>query len=148
MKRNKAGRTLEFLLLLVLPFLTHYLLPVMVVIEKPYIYLGIVLMIVGIVLVVKASVKCKKAGNNFDLKSKSSKLVISGIYSYSRNPMYLGMLLWLIGIAVLLGTLSPFIYTVVFFVLTNYMIFLEERKLEQVYGDEYLVYKSNVRRWI
>jgi protein-S-isoprenylcysteine O-methyltransferase Ste14 len=148
MKKTKIGKTLEFLVLIALPFLTHILFPVKIIIQKPYSYSGILLMIIGVYAMVKTSMLFRKAGNNFTLKDKSAKLLTAGIFKYSRNPMYLGMLLWLFGLAVILGSLTSFIYPVIFFVLANLMIPYEEKKLKQLYGNEYINYKRSVRRWI
>ena len=67
----------------------------------------------------------------------------------ARNPMYLGMVLILIGAALLLGTLSPFII-IPLFAITMDRIFIvaEERMLDERFGDERKQYKTNVRRWI
>jgi protein-S-isoprenylcysteine O-methyltransferase Ste14 len=148
MKKTKIGKTLEFLVLIALPFLTHVFFPVIIIIQKPYSYLGILLMLIGVYAMVKTSILFRKAGNSFTLKDKSSELIKSEIFKYSRNPMYLGMLLFLLGLAVILGSLTSFIYPLIFFIFANLMIPYEEKKLEQLYGYEYLNYKRSVRRWI
>lgn len=80
---------------------------------------------------------------------KATSLVISGLYRYSRNPMYLGMLLVLSGWAVWLGHVIAFAGPVLFaIVLTRIQILPEETALEARFGQEYLDYKARVRRWI
>jgi protein-S-isoprenylcysteine O-methyltransferase Ste14 len=56
-----------------------------------------------------------RAGACFQLNRESSVLVTSGPFRFSRNPMYLGMLIWLLGMPVLLGTLSTSLFPVLFF---------------------------------
>ncbi|MFN4010705.1 MAG: methyltransferase family protein [Pannonibacter sp.] len=79
----------------------------------------------------------------------ASHLVISGLYRYTRNPMYLGMLVVLCGWAVWLGHLIAFAGPVLFaIVLTRLQILAEEAALEARFGQEYRDYKARVRRWI
>ena len=80
---------------------------------------------------------------------RSSVLVTTGPYRYSRNPMYLGLVLILIGIAILQGSISPVLVIPVFiWLITNNIIKKEEKMLEETFGDAYLEYKKQVRRWI
>ena len=80
---------------------------------------------------------------------RSTTLVTGGSYRFTRNPMYLGMVLLLSGVAALLGTLSPWLVIPIFtaVIQTNF-IRGEERFLEELFGDSYRAYKTRVRRWI
>ena len=70
-------------------------------------------------------------------------------YRLTRNPMYLGMLTVLTGVAVLTGSLAPFLGPVLFVpVLNSRVIRHEEAMLEAQFGDEYRQFKQSVRRWI
>lgn len=76
-------------------------------------------------------------------------IVTKGLYKYSRNPMYLGLLIILFGFGVWLGSLLPFLLLPVFYwVITEMQIKPEERMLEQKFGNVYLEYKNRVRRWL
>ena len=76
-------------------------------------------------------------------------LVTSGLYRFSRNPMYLGLLIVLAGWSVYLGNLAALALLPVFaLVISCWQIRPEERVLEQKFGDEYLAYKRSVRRWL
>ncbi|MGB0845412.1 MAG: methyltransferase family protein [Thiolinea sp.] len=76
-------------------------------------------------------------------------LVMKGLYRFTRNPMYLGMLTWLAGWGIYLGSLSPLIMLPVFiWVLTVQQIIPEETVLAEKFGDDYLAYKQKVRRWL
>ena len=63
--------------------------------------------------------------------------------------MYLGMVLMLIGISILLGSLTPFFVVVVFAVIMERVfIRVEERMMEETFGEEYLEYRAKVRKWL
>ncbi|MEN8175948.1 MAG: isoprenylcysteine carboxylmethyltransferase family protein [Pseudomonadota bacterium] len=76
-------------------------------------------------------------------------LVTGGMYRYTRNPMYLGLLLILGGWAVWLGELSPFLVLPLFiWALTGLQIVHEERALQGCFGEGYADYCRRVRRWL
>ena len=80
---------------------------------------------------------------------KTRRIVTSGSYRFSRNPMYLGLMFILLGFCFWLSEVSSFISVIVFyFCMTNYQIKKEEKILESLFGDEYLMYKNKVRRWL
>ncbi|MFT0212107.1 isoprenylcysteine carboxylmethyltransferase family protein [Pseudomonas sp. F1_0610] len=80
---------------------------------------------------------------------RSSRLVMTGVYRFSRNPMYLALALILLAWAVLLS--SPFTligWAFFIFYITQFQIKPEERMLEQLFPEQYEVYRNNVRRWL
>lgn len=80
---------------------------------------------------------------------KASKLVISGFYRLTRNPMYLGMAFILTGCAFLFGNIGAFLILPLYISTMNYLqIKPEEKVLENNFGESYLSYKKSVRRWI
>ena len=80
---------------------------------------------------------------------KASQLVVVGIYRYSRNPMYLGILLALTGVVFYLGSISGAVVVVLFVVfITKYQIVPEESSLKEKFGEDYSRYARSVRRWI
>ena len=80
---------------------------------------------------------------------KSSALVMSGIYRYTRNPMYLGLLLALIGWAFFLANALAFVCLPAFILYMNrFQIAPEERVLAAMFGQEFMAYVSKVRRWL
>jgi protein-S-isoprenylcysteine O-methyltransferase Ste14 len=80
---------------------------------------------------------------------RSSTLVTEGAYRFSRNPMYLGLLILLSGWATYLGSTSPILLLPLFVGIINIeQIHSEERALEQKFGIAYLDYKRRVRRWV
>lgn len=79
----------------------------------------------------------------------SSSLVQTGIYRVTRNPMYLGFLLWLVGWAVFLANAVGFVFLPLFVLYMNrFQIGPEERALNGIFGQEFEVYKRKVRRWL
>lgn len=93
-------------------------------------------------------IKRKTTPNPFSPEN-ASKLVTSGMYRFTRNPMYVGLALLLTGWAIYLGSLSPFLLIPLFVVvLTVQQIIPEEKILEEKFGKEYLDYKQSVRRWL
>lgn len=80
---------------------------------------------------------------------KTQYLVLSGLYRYSRNPMYIGVLLILVGEALAVGTWILVFYTLLVFALFNFFILvIEEPRLKRDFGKPYLDYCQRVRRWL
>ena len=76
-------------------------------------------------------------------------LVTAGPYRYSRNPMYLSLLITLLGLWLLLGSVTPAVMVIAFeTIISTRFIEPEERALESRYGDAFRRYRSSVRRWI
>jgi protein-S-isoprenylcysteine O-methyltransferase Ste14 len=110
---------------------------------------GGALVVLGIALTAIAAGSFRRAGTPVVPFEISTALVTTGLYRLTRNPMYLGLALALVGVAVLLGTLSPFLPIPVFvWIIQAQFIRGEERFLEEIFGAGYLAYKSRVRRWI
>lgn len=79
----------------------------------------------------------------------TARLVVSGVYRFTRNPMYLGFLLILAGWACYLAHTLAFLLMVVFVVYMNrFQIRPEERFMQSKFGAEYDAYRASVRRWI
>ena len=79
----------------------------------------------------------------------ASSLVVSGIFNYSRNPMYLGMVLILLGLSLKFNLIGGLIFTTLFILfITNFQIKPEEKAMQKIFGEEFLSYKNRVRRWL
>ncbi|NOX69456.1 MAG: isoprenylcysteine carboxylmethyltransferase family protein [Gammaproteobacteria bacterium] len=127
----------------------HYWLPLMPVLDESWYKAGIALIVLGLLVVIGPAAAFRRAATTIIPFHDSSALVVSGMYRYTRNPMYVGMVVILIGVAVLLGDLSPFIMPFVFVpVLTVRVIKHEEKMLEERFGDDYREMKKTVRRWV
>lgn len=81
--------------------------------------------------------------------SKTKTIVSSGIYKFTRNPMYLGMAIGLFGIITFLGNALSLLTLVIFiWYMTQFQIKPEEEALKLKFGEAYLIYLKKVRRWI
>ncbi len=97
---------------------------------------------------IRAFVRAKTTINPIDINAASS-LVTSGIYRYSRNPMYVGLTALLLGFAVYLATPWAFLGPVAFMLfITRFQIIPEERVLQSKFGLDYEAYQKRVRRWL
>jgi protein-S-isoprenylcysteine O-methyltransferase Ste14 len=127
----------------------HFLIPLAKVIPLPWTVLGLLPLACGVVINLIADKAFHKADTTVKPFQESSSLITEGVFRYSRNPMYLGFLLILIGVALLFGSLSPWIIIPLFVVLMEVVfIRVEERMLEEKFAQAWLVYKNKVRRWI
>ena len=147
-KRRLIPPVYFFLALLAMAAL-HWALPIARVIPLPVSYLGGLLIIAGLWLLGHAFRGFTKAGTPIVPFERSTALVTSGSYRLTRNPMYVGMVIILCGLAMLLGTAGPWL-PIPFFVwiIRANFILGEERFLEELLGQQYLAYKSRVRRWL
>ena len=127
----------------------HFLLPVRQLLLFPWRLIGIAPLLIGIVLNLVADKSFKKHDTTVRPFEESSKLVTGGVFGITRNPMYLGMSLILLGIALLLGSATPLIVVVVLPVLFDRVFITpEEKMLEDEFGDDFRRYRKRVRRWI
>ena len=113
--------------------------------------LVILLMVIAIVIGFLAiySFRVHQAAVNPTKPETSSQVVDSGIYKYSRNPMYLAMLLALVAFACYLQSpLNLLICGLFVCYITKYQIVPEERMLIKLFGEDYVSYKNKVRRWL
>lgn len=129
--------------------LLHYYLPVLRIVPPPWHLSGIALIGAGIGIILVPAGAFSRAGTTIKPFEESSSLVVRGPYRYTRNPMYVGMVVILIGVAVLTGSLSPFAMPVLFVpVLNARVVRHEEAMLEERFGVEYRAYREKVRRWL
>ncbi|MBI2757709.1 MAG: isoprenylcysteine carboxylmethyltransferase family protein [Chloroflexi bacterium] len=111
--------------------------------------IGLPLAAIGFLLAVSALLEFRKAHTTVDPHGSVKSIVTSGIYRFTRNPIYAGFLLVLIGIPLNSGTYWGLLLAPVFIVsINNLVIQHEEAYLEKKFGDVYAGYKSRVRRWI
>jgi protein-S-isoprenylcysteine O-methyltransferase Ste14 len=105
----------------------------------------------GGVVILSGIASFRRAGTTFNpLKPEAtSSLVVSGVYAFTRNPMYLGFLFVLVGWAVFLSTALAFLLLPLFVLYMNrFQIQPEEKALISRFGQEFVSYKSRVRRWL
>ena len=112
---------------------------------------SILILLIGILILIIPVSKFIKSKTTIDpIKFKKvNKLVTSGIYKYSRNPMYLGLLLIVISSSILYLNIYSVITPMIFYYWINrFQIKREEIFLTEKFGKEYLLYMTRTRRWI
>lgn len=106
--------------------------------------LGITVIVLGVV-----AFRSAKTTVNPLHPERASALVAEGVYRVTRNPMYLGMLLVLIGWAIYLANVAGVVVLALFVAYMNrFQITPEERALEVRFGSEFADYRRRVRRWL
>ena len=111
--------------------------------------LGALILLAGIALNVGGFITQKRAGTDPIPFNPSTRIVAHGLYRFSRNPMYIGLALCTLGVAILVNSAWILLAVPVGLILIDRTVVTrEERYLERKFGDEYLNYKRRVRRWI
>ena len=114
--------------------------------------LSLLFLIIGFVIIFLATKEFKKSETTVNpMKPETStKLVTSGIFKYTRNPMYLGLASILLASCFYFSSLLGIIVYVPLFIfyITVFQIIPEEESMKTIFNDEYLDYCSKVRRWI
>lgn len=123
--------------------------PVRMLIPAPWNLAGFLTLILGVYLNLSGAGLFQAAGTTLRPFDRTAVLVTGGVYRVSRNPMYLGFVLVLLGVAFLLGSTTPFFAIPVFWlVIEKRFIQAEERLLAERFGEAYLDYCKRVRRWL
>lgn len=117
--------------------------------DFPFRYLGILPVGVGLWIGLDAERQFAAIRANLNPFRDPTALVTDGLFRHSRNPMYLGIVIFLAGVALLLGSLSPAIAVGAFLVIVDRCYVAgEERRLARVFGADYAAYQTRTRRWI
>jgi len=110
---------------------------------------GVIIIVAGFFFNFPALRQFFKTKNSLVTIKPANSLQMTGIYSVTRNPMYISLLLFYTGLAFIIGNWWNFILlSLLFLVIQEYVIKREEKYLERRFGQEYLNYKSKVRRWL
>jgi protein-S-isoprenylcysteine O-methyltransferase Ste14 len=137
------------LLLIVAAFLLARFVPFPFAVPPIVEYIGLALVVIGFLLGLGAVIAFRRARTTLDPNHPVSSIVTSGVYGFSRNPIYLGFLLMVIGIPLNSGTYWGIILAPIFILLCNKLVIEhEEAYLEKKFGETYSSYKSRVRRWL
>ncbi len=126
----------------------HFLLPIMRILPAAYSSSAVVILI-GMSLILWAVRLFTKAGTTIKPFESSTKMIVSGPYRWSRNPIYLGLAIILLGIGLAFGTLTPFAILPLFvWLIQKNVIAHEEAMLDKSFGAAYAEYKKRIRRWL
>ena len=113
------------------------------------IVLGVVLIVVGLIPPVHAFGQFANAGGTPMPIAATQRLVVTGFNRYVRNPMYVGLLVAILGQALLFGSIPLVVYAALFWIITaSFVRWYEEPTLTNEYGAEYENYRRNVRAWL
>ena len=111
--------------------------------------IGAALIVLAGALALSAFVRFFRARTPIPTRQPTTALVTGGPYRFSRNPIYTGMILLLLGIGVMVDSAWILAMAVPFALVIRYgVIAREERYLEAKFGDPYRAYRARVRRWI
>ena len=113
--------------------------------------ISIFLLILGLFVFISAvrSFRKQKTTVNPLAPKQASSLVSSGIFKYSRNPMYLGMLIVLLSISFKFNLVGGIVISLFFTLfITRFQIFPEEEAMNELFGDKFIEYSNKTRRWI
>lgn len=122
---------------------------VIVLLSGPLTSFGYVLIVLGIFLPAWGARLFHQHATNLLPYKDPDHMVKTGPFAFSRNPMYLGMLFVLLGVAELYGTALSFVFPLAYFCVANgYYIPYEEGRMAEAFDDEFTTYKAKVRRWL
>ena len=147
--RKKIMPTTYLLVAILFCVVLHFLVPILYIMPSPWNLIGLIPLFFGLWINLSADRAFKKAETTVKPFEESNALIQDGVFRWSRNPMYLGFVAILLGISVILRSLSPYFAVVVFVVLIDLMfIRVEEQMLEEKFGDGWKRYRSGVRKWM
>jgi protein-S-isoprenylcysteine O-methyltransferase Ste14 len=148
-KDKKVLPPTYLLVAIVFLLVLHFLSPVYKFVPVPWNILGVIPLACGIALNLVADRAFHQAQTTVKPFEKSAALVTTGVFRISRNPMYLGYVLILIGVALIVRSLTPYAVVLVFAILMDRVfIQVEEQMLEKQFGQAWREYTQQVRRWI
>jgi len=148
MKHLEVIPPVYLFLAIVIMVLIHFLLPWTKLLALPWNLVGVIPLALGIVINLVADKSFKKNETTVKPLESSSVLITTGIFRFTRHPMYLGFVLILLGIAMLMGSFTPYLVVIVFAIfMDTVFIRYEEKTLEEAFGEAWLDYKKKVRRW-
>ncbi len=137
------------LVAIILILLLHFTFPVATIVRNPLNLIGLFPLLIGVALNLIADRDFKRYQTTVKPYEESATLLTEGVYRYSRHPMYLGFVLILLGISLLLGSISPYVVVLIFSILMELVfIRVEEDMLNETFQEEWRQYKSKVRKWI
>lgn len=154
-KQNKAYPNIKIqppllaLIHVVLAFVLAWLMPIPLAVPPLLQASGFLLVVFGFLLGTAALIIFRRTRKGPSSHGPVSGLVTSGIYRFSRNPVYLGFLLILIGISLNAGSYWGILLAPIMLILFNRLVIEpEEEYLAQKFGEEYRNFQAKVRRWL
>jgi protein-S-isoprenylcysteine O-methyltransferase Ste14 len=126
----------------------HLIVPGPMVLAFPHNLVGLAVAALGLAITLSGARLFARVGTNIRTFNEPGVLVTDGLFQWSRNPMYLGFVLLLLGTAILLGTATPLLAPLLFAIVADrWYIAFEERALQHKFGADYAAYMRRTRRW-
>ena len=112
-------------------------------------YLGVILCLIALYLVISLGLRFRREATSIEPWKPTTKIMSTGHYAYSRNPIYVAFCFIVIGI----GLFQSSFWILISFIPAAFTVFQtaiakEEKYLEKKFGEEYRNYKNSVRRWL
>jgi len=149
MKTTKMLPPRVFQLALLAIATIHFLLPVWFLYNSPIRFIGLIPIIIGSYLNIYTDQLFKRKQTTIKPFEEPTSFIETGPFRYSRNPIYLGMVLIVAGTALISGSVITFVAPVAFAIIIHILYLREEEHiLEKRFGETYLAYKLKVHRWI
>jgi protein-S-isoprenylcysteine O-methyltransferase Ste14 len=137
------------LMAILVMLLLHFLVPGAWVVPQLWNLTGLIFLAAGVMMNLVADSAFHQAHTTVKPFEESTALITNGVFRISRNPMYLGFVLILVGIAIVLRSISPWLVVAVFTVLMDRIyITVEEQAMCAGFGWAYAEYCRHVRRWL
>ena len=115
----------------------------------PAVWVGGAVWLAGLVLAAVAIAQFRRAGVDERTNTPTATIIDTGLFAFSRNPIYAGAFIATVGVAVIYNMLWILATLIPFYLVIRYgVVAREEAYLERRFGDAYLAYKARVRRWI
>ncbi|MCP5095166.1 MAG: isoprenylcysteine carboxylmethyltransferase family protein [Chloroflexi bacterium] len=137
-----------YLVAIVIGVLLHLLSPVSIIAANWLIGIGLLMISLSLLISVRASREFEQAGTAVNPHQPATQIVQTGLFCYSRNPMYVGLTGLQLGITLALNSIWGLLLLIPTLLIMHYGVILrEEAYMERTFGQDYLVYKQSVRRW-
>ena len=105
--------------------------------------------LIGLAMMISAWWQFKQSGIAICPTAPTAGLITNGVYKYTRNPMYLGMVMMMFGVALFFGSFPYYLAAATLFAILHWVFCpYEESKLRSTFGEHYLAYTDTARRWI
>lgn len=145
----KAYPPLLLLFAIIIQIVLAYFVRVPFVLDRFWQWGGIVLIILGVMPAIIINFAFRRAETSIIPDATPNAFLTDGLFAYSRNPIYVGMCILLVGVGFLSGNLWTLCVPPIFlFVVYYFWVRLEETTLEAHFGDAYRDYCGRVRRWL
>lgn len=129
--------------------ITAYCWPGYQLVPPPYNWFGIAVVLGGLILGGVSSRAFVRLRTNLPTFNDPNVLVTDGMFAISRNPIYLGFTLVLVGVVLIVDCSTPIVFVLVFFAVAQFWyVPFEERRMHETFGDRYVAYCRKTRRWI